>query len=67
MRVTRTELPAHPPHVEYALTGLGRALLVPLRAVREWAESHVPDIERARAQAEAWARAGGSGQAAQAV
>ncbi|MEV0611744.1 helix-turn-helix domain-containing protein [Nonomuraea sp. NPDC050404] len=51
--VSRTETPANPPHVEYALTGLGRSLLTPLRAVREWAESHVPDIERARARADA--------------
>lgn len=51
--ISRTEIPAHPPHVEYALTDLGRSLLVPLRAVREWAEQHVPDIERARAQADA--------------
>ncbi|MFJ8729025.1 winged helix-turn-helix transcriptional regulator [Streptomyces bauhiniae] len=51
--ISRTEIPAHPPHVEYALTDLGRSLLTPLRAVREWAESHVPDIERARAQADA--------------
>ncbi len=45
--VSRTEVPAHPPHVEYALTDLGRSLLIPLRAVREWAEHHVPDSERA--------------------
>lgn len=51
--ISRTEIPANPPHVEYALTALGRSLLIPLRAVREWAESHVPDIERARAQADA--------------
>ncbi|MFJ9928113.1 MULTISPECIES: winged helix-turn-helix transcriptional regulator [Streptomyces] len=51
--VSRTEIPANPPHVEYALTDLGRSLLTPLRAVREWAESHVPHIERARAQADA--------------
>lgn len=50
--ISRTDTPAHPPHVEYALTDLGRSLLTPLRAVREWAESHVPDIERARAQAD---------------
>ncbi|MCQ4207372.1 winged helix-turn-helix transcriptional regulator [Streptomyces longispororuber] len=50
--ISRTEISANPPHVEYALTDLGRSLLVPLRAVREWAEHHVPDIERARAQAE---------------
>ena len=28
----------NPPRVEYALTPLGRSLLVPLRAVRQWAE-----------------------------
>lgn len=49
--LSRTEIPANPPHVEYALTDLGRSLLIPLRAIREWAETHVPDIERARAQA----------------
>ena len=51
--ISRTEKPANPPHVEYALTDLGRSLLTPLRAIRAWAESHVPDIERARAQADA--------------
>ncbi|WP_329280548.1 winged helix-turn-helix transcriptional regulator [Streptomyces sp. NBC_00691] len=51
--IIRTEIQARPPHVEYALTDLGRSLLIPLRAVREWAESHVPDIERARARADA--------------
>jgi DNA-binding HxlR family transcriptional regulator len=50
--ISRTEFPANPPHVEYALTDLGRSLLIPLRAVREWAERHVPDIERAHAQAD---------------
>lgn len=49
--VSRTQYPANPPHVEYALTELGRSLLVPLRAVREWAERHVPDIERAHRRA----------------
>lgn len=42
--VTRTEYDEQPPHVEYALTPLGRSLLVPLSAVREWAETHVPEI-----------------------
>jgi len=49
--VSRTQYPANPPHVEYALTELGRSLLVPLRAVREWAERHVPDVERAHRKA----------------
>lgn len=47
--VSRVEYDTKVPHVEYALTPLGRSLLVPLRAVREWAEAHVPDIEQARA------------------
>jgi DNA-binding HxlR family transcriptional regulator len=47
--ISRTDLGGNPPHVEYALTPLGRSLLGPLRAVREWAETHVPDIESARA------------------
>jgi len=44
--LSRTDRGGNPPHVEYALTRLGESLL---KAVREWAERHVPDIERARA------------------
>ena len=40
-----------PPRVEYELTELGRSLIGPLRAVRAWAEEHVPDILEARARA----------------
>ena len=46
---SRTDRGGNPPHLAYALTGLGESLLVPLKAVREWAERHVPDIKRARA------------------
>nr|WP_211234735.1 helix-turn-helix domain-containing protein [Glycomyces arizonensis] len=49
--LARTDLGGNPPHVEYALTELGRSLLVPLRAVRQWAEAHVPDILAARERA----------------
>lgn len=49
--VSRQDYAENPPRVEYALTPLGRSLLVPLRAVRLWAEQHVPDIEAARARA----------------
>ena len=49
--LARTDLGGNPPHVEYALTELGRSLLVPLRAVRQWAETHVPDILAARERA----------------
>jgi DNA-binding HxlR family transcriptional regulator len=46
--IQRTDRGGNPPHVEYALTDLGRSLLVPLRAVRQWAEAHVPDVLAAR-------------------
>src|ERR1700728_2031294 len=42
--VTRTSFEENPPRVEYSLTELGRSLLVPLRAVRAWAEEHVPEL-----------------------
>lgn len=46
--VVRTDRGGHPPHVDYGLTDLGRSLWEPLQAVREWAETHVPDILDAR-------------------
>jgi DNA-binding HxlR family transcriptional regulator len=46
--VARVDYAEQPPRVEYGLTDLGRSLLIPLRAVREWAETHVPDILEAR-------------------
>lgn len=46
--VARTVYDEHPPRVEYELTDLGRSLLEPLRAVRKWAEEHVPDVLAAR-------------------
>lgn len=49
--VTRTERGGNPPHVDYALTELGHSLWEPLQAVRDWAETHVPDILDARAAA----------------
>lgn len=47
--IERTDHGGQPPHVEYSLTPLGRSLLVPLAAVRAWAEDHVPDVEAAHA------------------
>jgi DNA-binding HxlR family transcriptional regulator len=46
--VTRTAYPVIPPRVEYALTPLGMTLRDPLAAIREWAETHVHEIVRAR-------------------
>lgn len=49
--VLRTDFDENPPRVEYSLTPLGHSLLVPLQAVREWAETHVPEILEAQRQA----------------
>lgn len=45
--VRRVDRGGQPPYVEYSLTPLGRSLLEPLAAVRDWAETHVPQVERA--------------------
>jgi DNA-binding HxlR family transcriptional regulator len=49
--IARTDYEENPPRVEYGLTELGRSLLEPLRAVRFWAEAHVPEIQAANAAA----------------
>lgn len=49
--IARTDFEENPPRVEYELTVLGRSLLEPLRAVRLWAEEHVPEIQAANAVA----------------
>jgi DNA-binding HxlR family transcriptional regulator len=47
--VSRTVHPTIPPRVEYALTELGRTLLVPLSELADWANGHREDILAARA------------------
>jgi DNA-binding HxlR family transcriptional regulator len=47
--VTRTIHPVIPPRVEYALTPMGRTLLDTIGQLVTWADSHVPEIEAARA------------------
>ena len=47
--VTRTVTPSIPPRVDYALTDLGRDLLVPVTALGDWALRHQPTIAAARA------------------
>lgn len=47
--VTRTVYPTIPPRVEYELTALGRSLAEPITALRQWTETHINEIERARA------------------
>lgn len=47
--VTRTVYPTIPPKVEYELTNLGRELLVPLRALGQWAIANHERVSAARA------------------
>jgi len=46
--ITRTVFPTIPPRVDYALTSLGRDLLVPVSALGEWAIRNQGKIARAR-------------------
>jgi DNA-binding HxlR family transcriptional regulator len=40
-----------PPHVEYHLTDLGRTLLIPISALRDWAELYYDEVAAAQQQA----------------
>ena len=46
--VTRTVTPTTPPRVDYALTPMGRTLLVPVMALAKWAEEHREAMQEAR-------------------
>jgi DNA-binding HxlR family transcriptional regulator len=46
--VTRTMYPTIPPRVDYELTELGRKLIVPLRALADWARENRPAMLAAR-------------------
>jgi len=46
--VSRKVKPVIPPHVEYRLTPLGRALMENVQALCEWACSHQEAVRRAR-------------------
>lgn len=48
--VTRTAFAVVPPRVEYALTPLGRSLHDLMSRLRDWAETHINEIETARAR-----------------
>ncbi|MCA7964562.1 helix-turn-helix domain-containing protein [Burkholderia cenocepacia] len=65
--VSRTVYPTVPPQVEYALTPLGQALAVPVRALGAWAGEHLEEIENNRARydqdKQARTKRGGSEQA----
>ncbi|MFD7159097.1 winged helix-turn-helix transcriptional regulator [Kribbella sp. NPDC059898] len=49
--VTRRVEDSVPPAVHYSLTELGRSLDEPLALLREWAETHMPEIDRHRTAA----------------
>ncbi len=50
---TRTLHPTIPPRVDYELTALGRSLGEPITALRQWTETHINEIEQARARGRA--------------
>ena len=56
--VTRTIHPVIPPRVEYALTPLGRTLLDTIGQLVTWADSHLTEIDAARAAYDARRHAG---------
>lgn len=47
--VERKVYPVVPPKVEYSLTALGVTLVKPLQAICKWAETHIHELEAARA------------------
>lgn len=51
--VRRTVYPQIPPRVEYELTETGRTLQEPLRALEEWAATHMAEVLRSRADHDA--------------
>jgi DNA-binding HxlR family transcriptional regulator len=60
--VTRTVHATVPPSVEYALTDLGRSLLVPVRALGEWAIANQQAMADARRRFDASAAARTTGE-----
>lgn len=55
--VTRTVYPVVPPRVEYSLTPMGATLMDAVKALVGWAESHLSDIDAARADYDTRVRA----------
>ncbi|TDC89668.1 helix-turn-helix domain-containing protein [Actinomadura sp. 7K507] len=51
--VTRTVYPVMPPRVDYSLTPLGATLMEAAITLVAWAESHLPEIDAARADYDA--------------
>jgi DNA-binding HxlR family transcriptional regulator len=59
--VSRTVIPSVPPQVEYALTDLGRELLLPVSALAQWTAANTARIMTARAEYDARAQARATG------
>jgi DNA-binding HxlR family transcriptional regulator len=55
--VTRTVYPVVPPRVEYSLTPMGATLMDAANTLVAWAESHLGEIDAARADYDTRARA----------
>ena len=47
--VTRTITPSVPVRVNYQLTPLGHTLLPVVRAIKDWSETHIAEVQAARA------------------
>jgi DNA-binding HxlR family transcriptional regulator len=56
--VTRTVFPTIPPRVDYALTELGRSLLIPVGALGTWARENQARIQQSRQRFDASERRG---------
>jgi DNA-binding HxlR family transcriptional regulator len=48
--VQRVVYPMVPPMVEYSLTPLGRTLIGPIWALRDWSEEYIEDVEQAQVE-----------------
>ncbi|QBD83807.1 transcriptional regulator [Ktedonosporobacter rubrisoli] len=46
--VKRVIYPVIPPMVEYSLTPLGRTLIEPIYALRDWSDQYIEQVEQAR-------------------
>src|ERR1700676_4331310 len=50
--ITRELFPEVPPRVEYELTGFGKSLLEPTKALLDWGGNNWPEIKKARGKFE---------------
>lgn len=55
--ITRTVHAAVPPRVDYALTSLGQSLYGLVEGLEKWAETHIEDVQAARAAYDASSQA----------